>query len=650
MKKKGSIFLLALFSLGVWVINIFPTYVSAEEQTGQYNKSTWMGSLLDSTPVSDISIPGTHDTMAFQGNWEIPEMYKPFIQDYQQYNYLVEAVAKTQDLSLNDQLNQGVRYLDIRVSTDMTIHHDYIDLKSSFNNDVLKTIKDFLEKNPSETIITRIKSENVPQGERDLFNTNITEVINQYKDLFTSTDSTKLKDVRGKVIVLDDTDTRSFINNNVATKIWGNDGSVIQDDYNNPTKETKFIEIQNLITEASTNKSQFFFNHISATRGMDAVTINYNDFTASMSDENREFTPKGYADTLNPQVINFITNESLYNHKLGVLIWDFISNAEINAVIASNEHLKDKSSLNVHDSIINENDIWQAQKNFTSGVNGQGDPIEFIDLDVSGTVNTSVPGDYKIIYTYEDSLGNTISKSVTVTVQKKAQVTYHKVTFLAGNGGTIANKFEFEVPDGKSVVEVPEIIPNKSDVEDIVFLDWYQDGIIVNPEQISITKDTTFIAKLGTAVYRLYNQNDGDHLLTKNKNEKNHIISEGWKLESSNSTYGTAAFYVPVKEDSKGKKQVYRVYNPVSGEHFYTTLKAEADSAVNSGWINESHEDFTWVSDGDVKMYREFNPNTTTAGSHNFTTNPAENQWLVAQGWIDESKESSLWNVLKAGF
>ncbi|MBV7391507.1 hypothetical protein KUA55_12525 [Enterococcus sp. ALS3] len=254
--------------------------------------------------------------------------------------------------------------------------------------------------------------------------------------------------------------------------------------------------------------------------------------------------------------------------------------------------------------------------------------------------------------TYDVTLNSADGQSKVVKLTVKANVSdTYKVTFKSSIGGTLSGTTSVDVPKGTKLSNIPQVIPNKSDVEDIYFLDWYKDGEIVNPKEAMITKDTTFTAKFGAAVYRLYNKNNGDHLLTKNRNEKNDIAATGWLVETNDSNpYGRAAFYVPVKDDIKGKKQVYRIYNPNSGEHFYSTNKAECDAAVKAGWRHETNEDYTWVSDGDVKMYREFNPDVNTAGSHNFTTNKDEHEGVVKAGWRDEAKDTSLWKALKAGF
>lgn len=304
-----------------------------------------------------------------------------------------------------------------------------------------------------------------------------------------------------------------------------------------------------------------------------------------------------------------------------------------------------KQSITGSDYSMYVGDNTPTEADFKASATDKDGKYSAVTIDLS-KANLNKVGTYNVTITSAD--GQT--KVVKLMMKAKAIDTV-KVTFNSGEGGTLQGKTTMEVPKGTKVTELPKTIANKSNIEDIYFLDWYQNGKTVNPEAIMINGDTTFTAKFGAAVYRLYNKNNGDHLLTKNKNEKNEVATKGWKIETNpKKEYGRAAFYVPVQADSVGKKQVYRIYNPNSGEHFYTTNKSEADAAARKGWRHETNSKYTWVSEGDVKVYREFNPDVHTAGSHNFTTDLNEHRRVVSAGWKDESKATSLWTVLKAGF
>ena len=137
-------------------------------------------------------------------------------------------------------------------------------------------------------------------------------------------------------------------------------------------------------------------------------------------------------------------------------------------------------------------------------------------------------------------------------------------------------------------------------------------------------KETREVPKITiVSMHRLYNPNSGEHFYTANTSEKDGLVTAGWKYEGEG-----------WKAPSWSEDPVYRLYNPNAGDHHYTVSKAERDNLVSVGW---SYEGIGWYSDADktVPLYRQYNPNATT-GSHNYTTSKAENDHLVSLGWKEE--------------
>ncbi len=122
------------------------------------------------------------------------------------------------------------------------------------------------------------------------------------------------------------------------------------------------------------------------------------------------------------------------------------------------------------------------------------------------------------------------------------------------------------------------------------------------------------------AMYRLYNPNSGEHFYTAVIGEKDHLVDVGWNYEG-------IAWYAPKSGDP-----VYRLYNPNAGDHHYTTNKAERDHLVDVGWNDEG---IAWYSGGNTPLYRAYNPNAVT-GSHHYTTSKNEIDYIVSVGWNDE--------------
>ena len=73
-----------------------------------------------------------------------------------------------------------------------------------------------------------------------------------------------------------------------------------------------------------------------------------------------------------------------------------------------------KTSITAHDSTIYVGDNWQARDNFDSAQDRDGNPLDFSKITVSGTVDTSQPGVYPVVYSYEG-----LEEKVNVTVKEK---------------------------------------------------------------------------------------------------------------------------------------------------------------------------------------------------------------------------------------
>lgn len=139
---------------------------------------------------------------------------------------------------------------------------------------------------------------------------------------------------------------------------------------------------------------------------------------------------------------------------------------------------------------------------------------------------------------------------------------------------------------------------------------------------------------------RLYNPNSGEHFYTKDIHEKDVLVDLGWQDEG-------IGWIAPTKG-----APVYRLYNPNAGDHHYTKSANEKDTLVNVGW---KYEGVGWYSVPDysgvqspawdsIPVYREYNPNAKAAGAHNYTISEIENDALISVGWVEEG---TAWRALK---
>jgi len=111
----------------------------------QDNLARWMSRMPDSVPIESLSIPGTHDTSTW--NYTGPD----------------ETTFRTQDRSIFDQLNSGIRFLDIRFGLDentnvLRVYHADALLSSTASlEDVLWGLYYFLDHHPTETLLVSLK-------------------------------------------------------------------------------------------------------------------------------------------------------------------------------------------------------------------------------------------------------------------------------------------------------------------------------------------------------------------------------------------------------------------------------------------------------------------------------------------------------------
>lgn len=161
----------------------------------------WLNYIDDSQLISQINLPGTHDSASVN------------------FNFMTEWINKTQNLYIDQQLASGVRYLDIRVNTSaLTLSDtslsigttDYATCHSSYDaqnsngdtytlSQVLKSCYDFLGANPTEFIYFNVQQDNNRNDEA--FQTTIKQFVAKNPDKwFVKSYNPTLGEVRGKIV------------------------------------------------------------------------------------------------------------------------------------------------------------------------------------------------------------------------------------------------------------------------------------------------------------------------------------------------------------------------------------------------------------------------------------------------------------------
>ncbi|MDT2523280.1 C39 family peptidase [Enterococcus raffinosus] len=126
------------------------------------------------------------------------------------------------------------------------------------------------------------------------------------------------------------------------------------------------------------------------------------------------------------------------------------------------------------------------------------------------------------------------------------------------------------------------------------------------------------VAAASVPMYRLYNPNSGEHFYTKTTSERDHLRSVGWRYEG-------IGWQAPASGNP-----VYRLYNPNAGDHHYTLNASERDHLKKVGW---RYEGISWYSPSSgTPLYRLYNPNAK-AGAHHYTPITSERDQLKKLGW-----------------
>ncbi|MGP3591754.1 phosphatidylinositol-specific phospholipase C [Vagococcus sp. WN89Y] len=181
---------------------------SVYEKVQQWSASSWMKGIEDSRSLGNLSIPGTHDSGA---------TYSP--------DGDIIGVIIAQDQTITQQLNSGIRFLDIRcrvVNGVFTIHHDLVYQNINFG-DVLNACVGFLSAHPSETILMRIKQEYSTASNAE-FNAIFDNYHSSYSGyLYTGSQVPTLGEVRKKNVIISNVGGLPGIQ-------WNS--MVVQDNYN----------------------------------------------------------------------------------------------------------------------------------------------------------------------------------------------------------------------------------------------------------------------------------------------------------------------------------------------------------------------------------------------------------------------------------
>ncbi|UOR03656.1 phosphatidylinositol-specific phospholipase C [Hymenobacter aerilatus] len=207
-----------------------------------YSLNNWMGAVNANLSLSQLSIPGTHDSGA---------RFEP-----------ISGTAKCQTLTIGEQLTAGVRFLDIRcrhIDNSFAIHHGAVYQNLNFD-DVRTACLAFLQANPTECIIMSIKEEHTPSNNTRTFEQTLDTYLQKNLDKwYLSATVPTLGQARGKIVLLrrfsatatpKGLDATAWADNTTFSISNGQAQLKVQDQYKVPDNATKWTAMTQLFGEA----------------------------------------------------------------------------------------------------------------------------------------------------------------------------------------------------------------------------------------------------------------------------------------------------------------------------------------------------------------------------------------------------------------
>ena len=217
-----------------------------------YDGNDFLSKIADDTPLSQIALPGTHDTGALR-------------------DFFIRGTARCQWMTISQQLDAGVRYMDIRlkrVNGSMDVYHGPAYQGVDFD-DVLEQVFDFLQENPTETLIMCIKEEGDPKGENPELCDMLQSVIHQNPGKwFCENRIPTLGEVRGKIVLMrrfwSDTDIgfnaySGWADNTTFTLSSGDYKLACQDYYQDESADKKWESITAFFEEMKNAQSDTYY-------------------------------------------------------------------------------------------------------------------------------------------------------------------------------------------------------------------------------------------------------------------------------------------------------------------------------------------------------------------------------------------------------
>ncbi|KAK0669371.1 PLC-like phosphodiesterase [Cercophora samala] len=273
--------------------------------------ASWMSKLPDELPLSSLSIPGTHNSATC---------------------HVALPSVRCQAVSVTEQLDNGVRFLDVRVNCpnmdvnrpekpELALVHAAFPIALSgtrYLSGLLEEVYRFLEERPSETVMMSLKREGTGKGSDHLFGELLKKWYIGSDRWYTKGRIPSLGEVRGKVVLV-----RRF-HSELGEDEGGIDGSVWPDNVADGVCGSGRIRIQDFYevgrVEQIENKIEYACQELERSAkmclrlpcGMEELQAQreemplYINFLSASSFFNSSLWPDRIAGKVNPRMVEYL--------------------------------------------------------------------------------------------------------------------------------------------------------------------------------------------------------------------------------------------------------------------------------------------------------------------------------------------------------
>lgn len=260
------------------VLSVFAGITAPPAMAANISSTDWMETVPDETKLSNMSIPGTHDSCT----------------QYVDMRYIFQC----QDASVATQLIYGYRYLDMRLVLEKRSGQETLMLKHSIArcktsnspfagtltlDDVLRDVSAFLDAHPTETVILCMKAENSKDDVAEIQKVLYETIDKDPERWYLKNEIPTLGEVRGKIVLATrfddkfpvgfercglyfgwaDQGNRTVLSDPTANSVInGRETLCVQDRYNYDTDD-KIDAIHTCLDNSKAAENTFFLNFTS---------------------------------------------------------------------------------------------------------------------------------------------------------------------------------------------------------------------------------------------------------------------------------------------------------------------------------------------------------------------------------------------------